>query len=72
LNSEIESGNNLKGHVEDVIYIGTDTHYGVRFPGGQRARVREQNISQSQKEIAKLDDDVTVSFTFTSPRVLTE
>jgi len=72
LNNEIESGNNLKGHVEDVIYIGTDTHYGIRFPGGHKARVREQNVSQAQKEIAKLDDDVTVSFTLTSPRILTE
>ena len=72
LNNEITGGNNLKGHVEDVIYIGTDTHYGIRFPGGHKARVREQNISQAQKEIAKLDDDVVVSFTLTSPRILTE
>jgi len=72
LNKEMSGGNNLKGHVVDVIYIGTDTHYGVRFPGGQRARVREQNVSKDQKEIAKLEDDVTVSFTLTSPRILTE
>ena len=72
LNNEIDRGNNVKGRVEEVIYIGTDTQYGIRFPGGQKARVREQNISQSQKEIARLDDDVTVSFTMTSPRILTE
>ena len=72
LNNEIDGGNNVKGRVEEVIYIGTDTQYGIRFPGGQKARVREQNISQSQKEIARLDDDVTVSFTMTSPRILTE
>jgi len=72
LNTEVGNGNNLNGHVEDVIYIGTDTHYGIRFPGGHKVRVREQNVSQAQKEIAKVDDDVTISFTTTSPRILTE
>jgi len=72
LNTELKDGNNLKGRVEDVIYIGTDTHYGVRFPGGQKARVREQNITQAHKEIAKTGDEVTVSFTRTAPRLLTE
>ena len=72
LNKEISEGNSIKGSVEDIIYIGTDTHYGVRFPGGQKARVREQNLSQSQKTIAKAGEVVTVSFTRTSPRLLTE
>lgn len=72
LNSEVREGNNLKGRVEDVIYIGTDTHYGIRFAGGQKARVREQNATQAHKEIAKPGEVVTVSFTRTSPRILTE
>lgn len=72
LNAEIEGGNNLRGRVEDVIYIGTDTHFGVRFPGNHKLRVREQNTSQAHKEIARLDDEVTISFTTTSPRILTE
>jgi spermidine/putrescine transport system ATP-binding protein len=72
LNNEIQDGNNLKGRVEEVIYIGTDTHYGVRFTGGHKARVREQNVTQAHKEIAKSGDDVTVSFTTASPRILTE
>jgi len=72
INNEIEGGNNLKGRVEDVIYIGTDTQYGVRFPGGHKTRVREQNTTQAQKEIARMDDEVTISFTTTSPRLLTE
>jgi hypothetical protein len=55
-----------------VIYIGTDTQYGVRFPGNHKVRVREQNTSQAHKEIAKVDDEVTISFTATSPRILTE
>ncbi|MDP1714000.1 MAG: ABC transporter ATP-binding protein [Anaerolineales bacterium] len=72
LNADIQEANHLKGNVENVIYIGTDTHYGVRFPGGQKARVREQNITQAHKEIAIVGDEVTVSFTRTSPRILTE
>jgi spermidine/putrescine transport system ATP-binding protein len=72
LNSRIEDGNNLQGRVEEVIYIGTDTHYGVRFPGGHKARVREQNTTLAQKSIARSGDEVTISFTRTSPRVLTE
>ncbi|MDP1546517.1 MAG: ABC transporter ATP-binding protein [Anaerolineales bacterium] len=72
LNSEIKDGNNLKGRVEEVIYIGTDTQYGVRFPGGQKARVREQNTSFAHKSIAKSGDEVMMSFTYVSPSLLTE
>src|SRR5215211_6851394 len=72
LNTEIREGNNLKGRVEDVIYIGTDTHYGVRFAGGQKVRVREQNVTQGQHEIVQVADEASVSFTRVSPRILTE
>lgn len=72
LNSDAKGGNTLKGRVEEVIYIGTDTHYGVRFPGGHKARVREQNVTLAHKSIAKTGDEVTMSFTTTSPRLLTE
>jgi spermidine/putrescine transport system ATP-binding protein len=72
LNSELKDGNTLKGRVEEVIYIGTDTHYGVRFAGSHKVRVREQNITQAHKEIAQTGDEVTVSFTRISPRLLTE
>ncbi len=72
LNSEVKDGNNLKARVEDVIYIGTDTHYGVRFAGGQKVRVREQNIMYGHHEIVQIGDEVTISFAYTSPRILTE
>lgn len=72
LNAEIQDGNNLNGNVEEVIYIGTDTHYGVRLQGGQKVRVREQNLTQAQKSIARSGEEVRVSFTSTSPRILTE
>jgi spermidine/putrescine transport system ATP-binding protein len=65
-------GNNLKGRVEDVIYIGTDTHYGVRLAGGQKVRVREQNFLHGHQGIIQIGDEVTVSFAHKSPRILTE
>jgi len=72
LNTQIEDGNTLRGRVEDVIYIGTDTHYGVRFAGGQKVRVREQNILQGHHEIVQVGAEASVSFTRVSPRILTE
>jgi spermidine/putrescine transport system ATP-binding protein len=72
LNAEIKDGNNLRGRVEDVIYIGTDTHYGVRFAGGQKVRVREQNVMQGHHEMVHVGDEVSISFTYVSPRILTE
>jgi hypothetical protein len=39
--------------------------------GGQKVRVREQNLTQAQKIIAKTGEEVTVSFTRTAPRILT-
>jgi spermidine/putrescine transport system ATP-binding protein len=70
LNVNIGDGNNINGRVEDVIYIGTDTHYGVRFPGGHKVRVREQNVTH--RGTARVGDEVCVSFSSVSARILTE
>ena len=72
LNSERSGDNNLQGRVEEVIYIGTDTHFGVRFRGGQKVRVRAQNIAHTNDEFSNTGDEVIVSFTRVSPRILTE
>ena len=72
LNTQIENGNNLQGLIEDVIYIGTDTHYGIRFAGGQKVRVREQNILQGHHEIIQIGEEASVSFAYSSSRLLTE
>jgi len=72
LNTEMKDANTLRGRVEDVIYIGTDTHYGVRFAGGQKVRVREQNFLHDHHEIIQIGDEVSVSFSTVSPRILTE
>jgi spermidine/putrescine transport system ATP-binding protein len=64
--------NQLAGRVEDVVYIGTDTHYGVRLPGGQRVRVREQNTDPTSRPLAQSGEAVTISFMPHAARVLVE
>jgi spermidine/putrescine transport system ATP-binding protein len=58
--------------VENVVYIGTDTHYEVRLPGDERIRVREQNDRPDSRPLAHEGDEVTVSFSAEAARVLTE
>jgi spermidine/putrescine transport system ATP-binding protein len=72
LNSPLEIGNNLSGVAEEVIYIGTDLHYGVRLPDGQFLRARQQNLTPESKSICGAGETVTISFTQTAARVLTE
>ena len=72
LNAPLEDGNNLKGVAEEIIYIGTDTQYTVRFAGGQKVRVRQQNMTRADKSLANTGDEVAVSFTQTASRILTE
>jgi len=64
--------NQYAGHVVSVVYIGTDTHYGVNLKNGQHVRVREQNNAPGSKPVAAEGDAVTVSFAAEAARVLTE
>ena len=64
--------NRLPGEVEEVVYIGTDTHYGVRLPGGQKVRVREQNHDPFSRPLAQAGEAVSVSFMPEAARILTE
>ncbi len=64
--------NVFPGRVEEVVYIGTDTHYTVRLPGDQRVRVREQNNDPFSRPLANVGDEVKVYFDQTPARVLTE
>jgi spermidine/putrescine transport system ATP-binding protein len=69
---EADGANQLTGRVENVIYIGTDTHYEVRLPGDERIRVREQNDRPDSRPLAHEGDEVTVSFSAEAARVLME
>ena len=64
--------NTFKGRVINVVYIGTDTHYGIEIPGGQRVRVREQNNMPGSRPLAGVGDEVAVSFAAAAGRILTE
>ncbi len=68
-----ENANNIyPGRVEEVVYIGTDTHYAVRLAGDQRVRIREQNDDPFSRPIANTGDEVTVYFEQAAARVLVE
>ena len=64
--------NQLPGHVTDVVYIGTDTNYGVKLDSGELIRVREQNSGADSRFLAREGDPVTVRFAPEAARVLTE
>ena len=64
--------NSFQGRVDEVVYIGTDTHYRVRMPGGQALRAREQNNQPGSRPVAQVGDEVTVVFATASARVLEE
>lgn len=64
--------NQLTGRVTDIVYIGTDTHYGMVLNGGQVIRVREQNYSPESRLLAREGEEVVVRFSIEAARVLTE
>jgi len=66
-----ENGANaFRGRVDEVVYIGTDTHYGVRLTGDHKVRVREQNTDPASRPLAQTGDDVALSFPSAAARVL--
>ena len=72
INAAEPNGNSFTARVISVVYIGTDTHYGVEIPGGQRLRVREQNNMPGSRPLAQAGDEVTVSFAAAAGSILTE
>lgn len=72
LSLHAQSDNVLQGRVDEVVYIGTDTHYRVQLSGGQTVRAREQNDSADSKPLAHMGDEVKVAFAHTAARVLVE
>ena len=64
--------NRVRGRVEEVVYIGTDTQYGVRLVGGQKVRVRAQNHDPFSRPAAAAGEQVTVTFVPQAARVLVD
>jgi spermidine/putrescine transport system ATP-binding protein len=72
LNEGHPGGNRVSGQVEEVVYIGTDTQYGVRLAGGQKVRVRAQNHDPFSRPAAASGEAVTVAFVPPAARVLVD
>jgi spermidine/putrescine transport system ATP-binding protein len=64
--------NRFGGHVQEVVYIGTDTHYTVRLEGGARLRVREQNAAPGSAPLAQVGEVVQAWSARAAARVLLE
>jgi spermidine/putrescine transport system ATP-binding protein len=64
--------NIFAGRVQEVVYIGTDTHYAVQLAGNQVVRVREQNDHPGSRQIAQVGESVMVRFQQAAARVLAE
>ena len=64
--------NLFDGKVTSVVYIGTDTQYGVQLAGGQQMRVRMQNDLPGSKPVASEGESVQIGFSVDAARILTE
>ena len=60
---------NLKGRIEHIVYVGTDTHYRIRLDGGQEFTARRQN-AQGVDEIHAEGKPVGIAFPETAVQVL--
>jgi spermidine/putrescine transport system ATP-binding protein len=72
INPAIKLDNTFTGRVVSVVYIGTDTHYGVSIAHDQVVRVREQNNMPGSRPLARQGDELTVGFEAAAARILTE
>ncbi|MDE2306184.1 MAG: ABC transporter ATP-binding protein [Gammaproteobacteria bacterium] len=62
--------NVARGVVEEIAYLGDQSIYLVRLPGGKRVRVTQPNVSRHAESIGR-DQEVHLSFDPSSPVVLT-
>jgi spermidine/putrescine transport system ATP-binding protein len=62
----------LKGRVEEMIYIGTDTRYIIRLTDKTSVTVREQNLDRSRARLYQKGDEVGLKWDPVQALVLTE
>ena len=62
----------LKGRVEEMIYIGTDTRYIIRLTDKTSVTVREQNLDRSRDRLYQKGDEVGLKWNPDQALVLTE
>lgn len=62
----------IPGRVQEIVYIGTDTHYDVRLEGGPVVRVREQNRDAFAPKLGLIGESVNVGFDAAAARILVD
>lgn len=62
----------IPGRVQEIVYIGTDTHYDVALEAGPIVRVREQNSGVFSPRLARIGEPVSVSFDAAVARILVD
>ncbi len=72
INPDKPLDNQFRGRVVSMVYIGTDTHYGVKIANDQVVRVREQNNMPGSRPLAQPGDELVVGFDVAAARILTE
>lgn len=72
INPDRPLDNQFRGRVVSMVYIGTDTHYGVKIANDQVVRVREQNNMPGSRPLAQPGDELVVGFDVAAARILTE
>lgn len=64
--------NQYRGVVQELVYIGTDTHYSINLGHDLILRVREPNASPTSRPLAQVGESVAVSFLPAAARVLVD
>jgi spermidine/putrescine transport system ATP-binding protein len=65
------AANQVNGHLEDIVFVGNDLQYFVRFPNGERGVIREQNRG-SDNSVPATGDAVTISWSPASTNIFVE
>jgi spermidine/putrescine transport system ATP-binding protein len=69
--SEIPGWDRLTGRLEEIVYVGTHTHYLLRLPGGQLLTLHRQNRAVGESDHA-LGAELTVVFNPLSAALLAD
>jgi len=62
----------VKGKVEEIVYIGTDTRYIIRLADNTSVTVRQQNLDPSQEHVYRKGDEVGLNWNSENALALVE
>jgi spermidine/putrescine transport system ATP-binding protein len=72
LSSDLPSSSALPGRVREIVYIGTDTRYGVTVSSGETIFARVSNTQSQNRRAFEVDQTVFVSWQAQDARLLAE